>query len=431
MRHFVNICFILFCLSASISAGEIEILKYAENEKLISFSETAKYITTHLKNKSNNTYKLVVTNKNGVSVLEKKGIEPFVRFSKSIDELDALIYVVPRYANSSFEEFVADRVESVNLSTGALNWSVSSLASSYELSGDYQYLLTNSPPMMQSANFEIIDIVSGEKRISKKFPFVYYATWFDNNHVLLAIKEISETPNPEYANYQKLHSKKGDLIREKQILTIKYEKGLISKKDFISKERELLSKIDGIRNKIKKKYHYSRRKSAPRKVDTVPQTARFRIYNIETDSFVSNKQVYDQKGDKLYFDPFFATGICVDKEKNIYFKATKEEKNFNDHLIKLNANLDLEKDFHILHPHRFTRFVHNDKIFFAIKMGDSYYLLDRFFNKIDKTQVKVSQLIPPNADLVKIFTKSVNMFSDNISVDEEKKKILFQRKEGE
>lgn len=284
--------------------------------------------------------------------------------------------------------------------------------------------------MDSKIDFEIIDLKTGNRIISKNFKFAYYATWYDDKHVLFAFQEFVKIPNPAYSDLSKLNKNKKDLIHERQILTTRYKRGETSKEEFIKRKDEVSSKIEEIKEIIKKKYYKTHRKRKPDREITVFQTAKLSIYNIETDSYISEKQIYDENAENIYFAPIYENDlISLDNEKNIYFKAKKNTSKFNNYIVKLNGKLDFVKEFQITHPHSILKIIYGDKFYFSIKHVEGYYLLDYSLTKLDKAQIESSEIFPPTVDLNKMFEDQINVISENIRIDKEKRSIFLQTKE--
>ena len=339
----------------------------------------------------------------------------------------------------------------MDIKTGKENWSVNSLSDSYELSKDKKFILTNETWFTVRGDLEVISTKDGSKIIRKKIKPPYYATWYDNQRVVIISNEIIHKKNKEYDKYKEIENKRRKLVNYRKINEIKFNRGDIKKAEYNKIQKYLDKQIDSLKSilypklepatplkeKTEEKRTIGRRvrpNKKPRKYKITVTPAKLRIYNILTDTFEKEKTFVDSDGSPVFCDAIDLYGgfIDVDSDRNILFYGNKHKKEKYDmYIFKINANFEMEKDYHINHPARITKISYDKNFYYGIKSNNSgFYLLDTNLSKYSKTEIIEKGLLPKHVNLDYISFEQVLTIDKNIWINRNNIELFFDTAKG-
>ncbi len=448
MRVFIVLSIFILFVKILFSAENNKI-QLSEYEKIISTSKSANYAALITYIRSKNVHNLYVYNSSGEIIHSFKDINRII-FLAEIIENKTLIYILKGDIDERWVKS-KDKITSMDIKTGKENWSVNSLSDSYELSKDKKFILTNETWFTVRGDLEVISTKDGSKIIRKKIKPPYYATWYDNQRVVIISNEIIHKKNKEYDKYKEIENKRRKLVNYRKINEIKFNRGDIKKAEYNKIQKYLDKQIDSLKSilypklepatplkeKTEEKRTIGRRvrpNKKPRKYKITVTPAKLRIYNILTDTFEKEKTFVDSDGSPVFCDAIDLYGgfIDVDSDRNILFYGNKHKKEKYDmYIFKINANFEMEKDYHINHPARITKISYDKNFYYGIKSNNSgFYLLDTNLSKYSKTEIIEKGLLPKHVNLDYISFEQVLTIDKNIWINRNNIELFFDTAKG-
>ncbi len=430
--NFYIFLFLIFLQGQLLFAGGQSVIKFPKKQKINIVKESQKYIAVSTTDMQNKTHGVTVFDRDGKAVYKISGIQNYIKDAQTIPATNTLIYIVSGKL-LEWEEMEKDKIVSVDLTNGAVNWETLAGGDSYEMDGNKRFLITNSLTEIsgEKSHFEIINLKDGSIFRQRSIAHEFYAVWYDDQHVLFAIQSHKKVLNPHYSELQALKEGRNRMRQERLNQWLQFRNGVIPKEKYKIKNDSLTTAINANAKKIKRKFSSTgRRKVSIQKFIHKSMPAQLRIYNIETDTF-DREMSFDGFVFGALDLPFV---VSVDRKKNIYVLVDRKKNTdvFNTFLLKLNRNFQREWQYHFNLPYLFTKVKYNGLLYFAHKTSEGFTLITPEREVIPESRVFDAGFLPAyiRNTIPAFMGEQYQYVPFGLSISLEKNEIKILKKEG-
>ena len=429
MKKKIKYLAIAFLIGAiSLVAQEEEYnLVFDKGETINQIKQTDKYLSVRTYSNATDLYNAYLFDSNGKKLLTiNDRLTYIMKLSEPIDHLGLFIVVNQGEEGYQNYEGTDDIVRAFEISTGKEKWRTNSNAMYYEISPDRNYILTKSRSSNgRKSRLEIINLSNGSKIVPELKLGSYYATWYDEENILLVNRMVELTQ--DYLIYQKnIYDLQEKNHYEKKALMKTFQAGNLQEDEYEKQLNALLVKRKALEKE--KQQLIKRKKLSTNQMDLLK-------YNFKTNEILNKKELVDNNGDFILpaLDESYGI-VSANKKGEIFIVGRKgkrqkgnSEKKRKNYIIKLNKNLEKQWISKLLDVKDFQKINIDENVVF--KTSDAFIdndngntLTINEFQKRYNLTTKTSEIPNYKNKTINIYRNlSVNKNNDSMSVIKEAK----------